>query len=79
MDIISPVTTAMQTVLTKVADAAGISTGFIKRKRKFTGSGFAQTLVFGWLSNPESTYDELAQTAESVGISITRQRIFGKN
>ena len=64
MDIISQVTTAMQTV----ADAAAITTGFLKRKRKLTGSGMVQTLVFGWLANPESTYDELAQTAGSVGI-----------
>lgn len=75
MDIISQVTTAMQTVLTTVADAAAITTGFLKRKRKLTGASLVQTLVFGWLSNPQSTYDELAQTAGSVGISITRQGI----
>jgi len=75
MDIISQVTRAMQTVLTTVADAAGNATGFIKRKRKWTGSVFVQTLVFGWLSNPESTYDELAQTAATMGISITKQGI----
>ena len=73
MDIISQVTDAMQTVLTTVADAAAITTGFLKRKRKLTGSGLVQILVFGWLSNPQSTYDELAQTAGSVGIQITRQ------
>ena len=75
MDIISQVTGAMQTVLTTVADAAAIATGFIKRKRKLSGAAFVQTLVFGWLANPESTYDELAQTAASVGISITPQAI----
>ena len=32
-------------------------------------------LVFGWLANPESTYDELAQTAASIGICITPQAI----
>ena len=81
MDIISQVTSAMQTVLTKVADTAAIATGFMKRKRKLTGAGFVQTLVFGWLANPESTYDELAQTAASIGISVTPQAIeqrFGK-
>jgi len=75
MDIISQVTGAMQTVLTTVADAAAITSGFLKRKRKLTGAKLVQTLVFGWLSNPQSTYDELAQTAASVGISITPQGI----
>ena len=75
MDIISQVTRAMQTVLTTVADSAAVASGFLKRKRKLTGASMVQTLVFGWLANPQSTYDELAQTAGSVGISITRQGI----
>ena len=75
MDIISQVTGAMQTVLTTVADAAAIASGFVKRKRKLTGASMVQTLVFGWLANPHSTYDELAQAAGSVGIEITRQGI----
>ncbi len=81
MNIILQVTNAMQTVLTKVADAAAITSGFLKRKRKLTGSVFVQTLVFGWLANPDSTYDELAQTTAAIGISITPQAIeqrFGK-
>ena len=75
MDIISQVTSAMQTVLTTVADAAAVASGFLKRKRKLTGAGLVQTWVLGWLANPESTYDELAQAAGSVGIEITRQGI----
>ena len=75
MDIISQVSDAMQTVLTTVADAAAKTSGFIKRKRKLTGSSFVQTLVFGWLSNPCSTYEELAQTAAVVGTCITPQAI----
>ncbi len=82
MDIISQVTSAMQTVypqagipLTTVADAAAITSGFLKRRRKLTGASLVQTLVFGWLANPQSTYDELAQTAGSVGIEITPQGI----
>lgn len=59
MDIISQVTCAMQTVFA-VADVAAVTSGFLKRKRKLTGSGMVQTLVLGWLSNLQSTYDELA-------------------
>ncbi len=75
MDIITQVTDAMQTVLTTVADAAAKTSGFIKRQRKLTGSRFVQTLVFGWLSNPCSTYEELAQTAATIGLCITPQAI----
>ncbi len=81
MNIISQVTSAMQQVLTQVANTAAVATGFIKRRRKISGAAFVQTLVFGWLANPKSTYDELAQAAGTIGISITRQAIeqrFGK-
>ena len=47
MTIISQVVSGMQTVLTTVSDAVALTTGFIKRQRKLTGSSFVQTLVFG--------------------------------
>ena len=45
MDIISQVVSGMQTVLTTVSDTVAETTGFIKRRRKLTGSSFVQTLV----------------------------------
>ncbi len=48
---------------------------FIKRQRKLTGSKFVQTLVFGWLANPQSTLGELSQTAATLGINITPQAL----
>ena len=71
MDIISQVVSGMQTVLTTVSDTVAETTGFIKRRRKLTGSSFVQTLVFGWLANPKSTYEELAQAAATVGVTLT--------
>ena len=71
MDILSRVAKGMQGVLTKSADIIGRETGFIKRLRKLSGSGFVQTLVFGWLSNPDSTVEELCQIAATLGIDIT--------
>ena len=53
MDILSKITDAMQVVLSETADAIARKTGFIKRQRKLSGSDFAQTLVFGWLDNPD--------------------------
>jgi len=71
MDILSRVAEGMQGVLTEAADIIGRKTGFIKRLRKLSGSGFVQTLVFGWLSNPDSTVEELCQTAATLGIDIS--------
>ncbi|MCH8291410.1 hypothetical protein IH992_09955 [Candidatus Poribacteria bacterium] len=67
MDIISQVASAMQTVLTTECDILARTKGFIKRQRKLTGCQFVQTLVFGRLSNPQETLEELAQTAATVG------------
>lgn len=73
MEIISQVAEAMQEILTEKSDAMGRETGFIVRERKLSGSGYAQTLVFGWLSDPESTLEDLSQMAKSLGIEISSQ------
>lgn len=77
MNILSQVTKGMQVILTSVADIVARHTGFIQRLRKLSGSGFVQTLVFGWLSNPQATLEELSlqvygsetQTAATLGIT----------
>lgn len=73
MEIISQVAEAMQEVFTEKSDILGRETGFIVRERKISGSGFAKTLVFGWLSNPDSTLEELAQMGRCLGIEISAQ------
>lgn len=73
MGILSQVVEGMQAVLTGTADIIGRETGFIKRLRKLSGSSFAQTLVFGWLGNPNSTVEELCQTAATLDIDISPQ------
>ncbi len=64
---------ALQTVLTSVADAAAVTSGFVQRRSKVTGALFAQTLVFGWLANAQATLEDLAQTAATRGLAITPQ------
>jgi len=71
MGILSQVAKSMQAILTKTADILGRETGFIKRLRKLSGSSFVQTLVFGWLSNPNSTLEELCQTSAALGTGIS--------
>src|SRR6266480_583143 len=71
--IVADVAEAMQIVLTSTAEAAACNSGFVQRRSKLTGPAFVQTLTFGWLSNPEATLEDLAQTASTVGVSISPQ------
>jgi len=73
MTTIQQVAQKMQTVLRSTADAAAQETGFVQRKSKLTGAKFTQTLVFGWLSSPQATLEELAQTAATLGVEISPQ------
>jgi len=66
---------AMQTVLKEEANRLAKETEFIKRQRKFSGASFAQTLVFGWMANPESSLEELQQAAAAAGVDVTAQAI----
>lgn len=70
---VTQVSKAMQTVLTTVANEAGRRTGFIQREVKLSGASFCQSLVFGWLANPQASLEELSQTAALVGVPITPQ------
>lgn len=65
----------MQHLLTDTANRLARTTGFVQRQRKFTGALFAKTLVFGWLSDPEASLDDLAQTAATLGTGLTAQAL----
>lgn len=73
MDSITQIMEAVQTVLTEEADCLGRETGFIQRQVKWSGRTFIQTLVWGFLSNPEASYSELSQSAAVLGLSISNQ------
>lgn len=72
---VADVSRAMRTVLTTTADAAGRQSGCITRVRKFTGSTLCQTLIFGWLANPQATLSQLCQVAATLGVEITEQSL----
>jgi hypothetical protein len=65
----------LRTVLTTTANRAARATGCVQRRSKLSGAKFVQTLVFGWVANPEATYEELAQTAATLGVKITAQGV----
>jgi hypothetical protein len=68
----------LQNLFTTTADQLARQTGFIKRKREWTGATFAQTLVFGWLSDPDASLGELTQAAAGLGVTITNQGLDGR-
>ena len=63
----------LQTLLIEDADRIGRESGFIQRQRKFSGSSFAQTVLFGWQANPNASLEELCQSASQAGVNISPQ------
>ncbi len=62
---------SLRHVLTDVANEAATKSGFVQRQRKLDGASFVQTLVFGWLANPDATAEERAQVAASRSVKIS--------
>ncbi|MBU0492470.1 MAG: IS4 family transposase [Chloroflexi bacterium] len=58
---------------TTTATALARATKFVQRESKLTGPGFVQTLVFGFLDEPQATLNDLAQTSAELGVTITPQ------
>jgi len=73
MTTVTELNEATQRVLIRAAETVARLSGFTKRQSKLTGAAFAQAVVFGWLSQPQATLEELAQTAVALGVSITPQ------
>lgn len=69
--IIEQVATALQDVLTTVAQRLARETQFVQRESKLDGARFVQTLVFSYLATPDATLEELAQTAAALDVQIT--------
>lgn len=63
----------LQQLLIKDAEQIGRESGFIQRKRKFSGSSYAQSLIFGWQANPQASLEELCQSARVCGVEISPQ------
>lgn len=65
----------LQVLLTGTADRLARETGFVRRRRKVTGSNFAQALVFTWLADPGASGSRLRTTAAAVGLHAARQSL----
>ena len=77
MDTIPQVAHAMHTVLTTTTEATAATLQYAKRpdRAKFTPSTLVQTLVFGWLAEPQATVEQLAQMAGRLGVDVSPQAI----
>jgi hypothetical protein len=73
MTSIVDLTQTLQTLLTTTADHIAAHTGCIRRCRKLTGATLVQTLVLGWLHQPQATLNNLAQMAATLGVAISPQ------
>lgn len=62
---------ALQRILEEEACQLAKSTGFIQRQRAFSGADFVQTLIFGWLQEPQERLDGFAQIFERRQVTIT--------
>jgi hypothetical protein len=65
----------MREILTTTAAEAGRATRFVQRTSPLSGATFSQTLVFGFLGNPQATLEELTQTAAALGVEISPQAL----
>jgi hypothetical protein len=65
----------LQPLFTSVADQAARESGFIQRVRTLTGASFVQTLVFGWLGDPDASLSDLTHTAAACTTPLSRQAL----
>ena len=71
MNSVTQWTETLRQILEEEANVLAKESGFIQRERVLSGADFAQTLIFGWLSEPEITMDGLTQVAGRREVEIT--------
>src|SRR6266536_5709449 len=65
----------LQTLLTTTAAQRARDHHVIQRVRAFDGASLCQTLVFGYLDNPDASLSGLCQAATVCAVQVTRQAI----
>src|SRR5436309_4130572 len=61
----------VQRILEEEAEQLAREVGFIQRERVISGADFVQTLILGWLQEPEITLDGQTQVLERREVSIS--------
>lgn len=73
MTIISEMKAALKKILVTKPRELEKRSGFIQRQRQVTGESFAQTMILGWLKNPQATLENLCQVGHAFGLHLTPQ------
>jgi hypothetical protein len=73
MDRIFNLSKSCKEFFTSRADDISVITGFIKRKRKMTGSSFIRTLVLGNMTNGHCSIEGMCQLLQEDDVGITKQ------
>lgn len=73
MDTIPQVAAAMEQTLITTARELGRSSGFVQRAGKLDGASFTQAWVFACLATPMPTWEDISQSAATIGVAITPQ------
>ena len=71
MNTIAHFTETVQRIVGEEAEQLAREVGFIQRERVLSGAVFVQTLIWGWLQEPEITLDGLTQVLQRRETSIT--------
>src|SRR5258708_5465167 len=76
MSSIPQISEAMKYVLSERATALERESGLVQRSSaRLNGAIFAQSLVFGFLANPQASYSQLRHVAASLGTQVSRQAV----
>lgn len=57
----------------RLPEQLGKASGFVQRRSKMTSTVFMQTLLLGWLHNPEASLRELSRWSRELGVEISPQ------
>ena len=71
MNSVPQVAQTIQRMLAEEVEELAREVGFIQRLRVLSGADFVQSLILGWLQEPEITLDGLTQVLERREVSIS--------
>lgn len=71
MNTVAQVVETLSRIVGEEADELAREVGFIQRERALSGADFVQSLIFGWLQEPEITLDGLTQVLQRREVSIS--------
>src|SRR5712692_6453096 len=71
MNSVAQFVETLERILEEEAEQLARETGFLRREREISGADFVQTLILGWLQEPEITLEGLTQVLERREVSIS--------